>query len=91
MNLQKKGDFEWQSPSPRQTAYLQIHHLLAKIYLSPQNQLAALLWPFTHTQKSSKKICVARLQMFPAEAEQGDALLPFVSSHSVNKCPFQSA
>lgn len=59
--------------------------------VSPKVILIALLWSFSNMPKCSKKFQLTDFLIFPAEAEQGDALLPFVSSHSVNKCPFQSA
>lgn len=37
-----------------------------------------------HTHMHGAAICVAGWQTFPAQAEQGEDLLP---SHTVNKCP----
>ena len=68
--------------------YLQIH-LLAKIYLYPQNQYLALLQAFMNICSVVKNVSCPPCTS-PADVEQGNPLLSYFGSHTINRCPFHS-
>lgn len=62
---------------------------LPKRICNPKINIMAFSWSFTDIRRTTKKVSHL-MHAFPAEVKQGEALPSCFSSHTINKCPYDS-